>query len=354
MPLARLIGRLGGLTAVLVGLTLCAIVQQEVTGRPMAQSATQRSAAAVQSHPAARVSGPPGTTPLIDQVQATVTDQWAELVHSAFGVEKVPQPDVHLIWVDQAGGWAFGTCAVPPPPDVDAMPQVSLFVARRTDETWRIGLAGTEDFGRLLRDAPEAVIPAEQRPLLEQYGTAKSGNPPKGLVLPWHAGQSWTVQSLANTSGLRFAGGDGRVLASGPGRVYRLCAHSPGRGMLLLIHPNGTATEYYQVTDLTRVKDGASVRRGEYLGQVSTDRPCGGPSAQGPAAASFTLLSGDGAVSLDGVEIGGWTLHTDGGSFYADRSGMRVESGNPLLNFGTDPGRSSAPRPPAAPAPRSS
>jgi hypothetical protein len=115
--------------------------------------------------------------------------------------------------------------------------------------------------------------------------------------------------------------------------------------MILLIHPNGSATEYYQVADLTDVKDGSSVKQGDYLGRVSTDRPCGGPPAQGQAAADFTLLTGDDVVSLDGAEIGGWTLHTGGGGFHADRSDMRVEPDNPLLNFGTEPTPSPTPDP---------
>lgn len=355
LPLTNLIGRLGGLTVVLAGLALCAIVQQEVDGRPMVPAARQPSAAVVRTHPAVKVSGPPDTAPLIRQVRATATVQWGALVRSAFGAQQVPQPDVHLVRIGQAGDWAFGTCAVPPPPGMDAMPHASVFVARRAGKTWRIALAGTRDFAQLLRQAPAAVIPADQRPSLERYGTTQSGKPPVGLALPWRAGQSWTVQSMAGMSGLRFAGGDGQVLASGTGRLYRLCARSPGRAMILLIHPDGTATEYYQVADLTGVKDGAPVQQGEYLGRVSTDRPCGGPSAQGQATASFTLLSGYRAVSLDGARIGGWTLHTDEDRFYADRSGMRVDSGNPLLNFGTDPARSSTPHPPSATsAPRSS
>ena len=342
MPLANLIGRLGGLTAILVGLALCAVVQQEVTGRPMAAPAEQR-AVEVRVRPAAKVSGPPGTASLVRDVRATVTGQWAQQVRSAFGDRQAAEPDVHLVRVGKDGDWAFGTSAVAPPPEVDAMPLVSLFVAQRAGDRWQIALAGSADFAGFLQQAPEDVIPEAQRPLLEQYGAAR--DLPDRLALPWQVGQSWTVHPMSGMSGLRFEGGDGKVLASGAGRLYRLCTRSSDRGMILLIHPNGSATEYYQVADLTDVKDGSSVKQGDYLGRVSTDRPCGGPPARGRAAAGFTLLTGNDVVSLDGAEIGGWTLHADKGGFHADRSDMRIEPDNPLLNFGTDPTPSPTPDP---------
>jgi hypothetical protein len=125
--------------------------------------------------------------------------------------------------------------------------------------------------------------------------------------------------------------------------------------MLLLIHPNGMASEYYQVANVTDVKDGTLVERGEYLGRISADRPCGGLPAKGGTTASFALLNGHGAVSLNGAQIGGWTLHTSEGRFYADRPGVRVDSGNPLLNFGPDAAPSAAQDPgTASPGPRSS
>lgn len=337
LPLANLVGRLGGLTAVLVGLTLCAIIQQQVSGDSPVP-ATRRQGVGTRPPQATKVSPPVTATSLIRQVRATVNEQRATLVRRAFGIQDVPRPNVRLVRIDRAGGWAFGTYAVPPPAGMDAMPHSSLFVARRSKETWRITLAGTGEFTRLVRRAPVTVIPEDQRPFLERYdrATAESGNTSAGLALPWRAGQSWTVRSMADVSGLRFAGGDGRVLASGAGRLYRLCARSPGRGMLLLIHPDGMVSEYYQVADVPDLEDGALVEQGEYLGRISTDRPCGGPAARGRAAAIFTLLSGEHALSLEGTRIGGWTLHTAEGRFYADRSGLRVDSGDPLLNFGPD------------------
>jgi LasA protease len=356
LPLANLIMRLGRLTAVLVGLALCAVIQLEVNGYSMIPAVRQQRAAA-RPHPTAKASRPAAVTLLIRQVRATVSEQRAMLVRRAFGVQDVPQPDVHLVRIDRAGGWAFGTCAVPPPAGMDAMPQSSMFVARRSGRNWQIALSGTEGFERLVRQAPVTLIPTGQRPFLEQYGkaTARGGNASAGLALPWRTGQSWTVQSMAGVSGLHFAGGDGRVLASGVGRLYRLCARSPNRGMLMLIHPNGMASEYYQVADITDVKDGTLVEQGEYIGRISTDRPCGGPPAKGRTTASFALLDGYGAVSLNGAQIGGWTLHTSEGRFYADRSGVRVDSGNPLLNFGPDAAPSSTPHPAtASPDPQSS
>ena len=76
LPLANLVGRLGGLTAVLVGLTLCAIIQQQVSGDSPVP-ATRRQGVGTRPPQAAKVSRPVTATSLIRQVRATVNEQRA-------------------------------------------------------------------------------------------------------------------------------------------------------------------------------------------------------------------------------------------------------------------------------------
>jgi hypothetical protein len=62
----------------------------------------------------------------------------------------------------------------------------------------------------------------------------------------------------------------------------------------------------------------------------------------------FALRSAGSLLSLEGRTFGGWTLHTASGPIWAEREGLRVDAGNPLLNFG--PGTAS-PSPVVTPSP---
>ncbi|GAA4594316.1 hypothetical protein GCM10023194_60820 [Planotetraspora phitsanulokensis] len=362
LPLANGVARIGGLVAVLVGLALCAIVEQEIIARVGPHRAVKAQVSSAtpsgrRPHPTPKATRTDLAAPL-GQVRTTVLRQRGASARAAFGVEDLPQPDVHLTRIDDAKGWAFGTAAIPPPPGVAAVPDPSVFVARRSGKTWQVAVAGVEDFVRLVRQAPTTVIPADERPILEQYGEAVSAKEgvATGMTLPWSAGQSWTMHSVAGNDALQFSGGDGRVLAPAPGRLYRFCTRSASQSMLLLIHADGLASEYYQMADVPDVKEGALVQEGDYLGHTGTARPCGGAApASGPPTVDFTLFSGASPMPLEGTQIGGWTLHAAGDQVWADRSGLRVDAGNPLLNFGpVDASPSPAPRPPSAtPSPRS-
>jgi LasA protease len=360
--LANGVARMGGLVAILVGLALCAIIQQEITARTEPHRVVKAQIpSTAPSRPQPRLTPKATRTDLaapLGQVRTTVLRQRGASARGAFGVKNLPQPDVHLTRIDEAKGWAFGTAAIPPPPGMAAVPDPSVFIARRSGKTWQVALAGVEDFVRLVRQAPTTVIPADERPFLEQYGEAASAKEgvATGMTLPWGAGQSWTMQSIAGVDALQFSGGDGRVLAPAPGRLYRFCTRSASQSMLLLIHADGLASEYYQMADVADIKEGALVQEGGYLGHTGTARPCGGAApASGPPTVDFTLFSGASPMPLEGTQIGGWTLHAAGDQVWADRSGLRVNAGNPLLNFGAlDAPPSPTPRSPSArPSPRS-
>jgi LasA protease len=266
-------------------------------------------------------------------VKKAATTQRGPVARRAYGVGKVAAPVVHVSRMDKT--WAFGTEAIPAPAGSAAAPESSLFLARASGSRWTVALAGTSEFADLITKAPTSVLHKDERDTLKKFRAPGKGPLETGLMLPWSVGQSWSaVTTEPGTWG--FDGGDGRVLAAGDGLLYRLCSSSPDRGLVLLVHPNGLATEYYQMDDLTPVADGDAVKQGDYLGRTSNDQSCGGGHAS-TRLVRFSLRDADGPIPLDQVKIGGWTLHSAPDEVFADRSGLRVDAGNPLLNFGTVP-----------------
>ena len=302
-----------------------------------------------------------------------VTDRGAAAA-AAFGGLPGTQPFVDLI--GHEGSYAFGTAAIGVPAGVAAMPQTALFLARASGSSWHVALDGTSAFAQLLLNAPGGLIPDPEKQVLAQYNAARqaakagsggtqgtgtgsstpsasgsAGSPAPaqgtqtGLSLPWKASQPWTMvpdpgkpptgaDPLALAS---FAGGDGRVLAAGPGRLYRFCASGAGQGsggaLIELIHSDGSATEYYQLDRETTVHGGSPVRQGAYLGHTGTSLACGG-SSRSPDV-EFSLLRSGGS-GLNGAAIGGWTFHEalQPLRVWAQRGSEQILPGAPLRNLG--------------------
>jgi hypothetical protein len=337
--MVRLVNRVsaaGTAIVVALGLVLAAIVEQRAfpvgsSHRPVAAPGPGRGSARPSSSRSKHRRKPVSPATLLNhQVQRVAVSERGPAARSEFGVRNVASPVVRLTRLDKRRTWAFGTEAIPPPRGSSAMPEASVFVARATGSTWKVALAGAPEFAALLRKAPVSVLPADERSALLRYH-ASVEHARDGLMLPWTAGQSWTL--VPTERGLSFGGGDGRVLAATSGRLYRLCSPTPDRGLVLVVGADGTATEYYQLDQLTEVPDGGLVQRGDYLGRTSADQPCGGGAALGPLV-RFGLRNADGPIAIDGLRIGGWTLHEIPGSTFAEHDGLRVEPGNPLLNFG--------------------
>jgi murein DD-endopeptidase MepM/ murein hydrolase activator NlpD len=269
---------------------------------------------------------------LTSTVKDAALAQRGELARRSFGTRTTGPPIVQQTRSTRT--WTFGTAALPPPKGSPAMPDVSLFLARAVGARWQVAFAGTAGFSRLLRSAPAAIMPSAERQLLARYNAAATPST-TGLMLPWKQGQPWSL--VADKYGVGFTGGDGKVLAAGDGRLYRFCGTSNGGGLLLLVHPNGMATEYYQVTGQPRVPAGTAVRRGDVLGRIGTDRPCGGGSTE--PQVRFGLRHADQAVSVAGKTIGGWTFHegTDLDRFVAVHGEQQVLPGEDVVNLGAAP-----------------
>lgn len=286
-----------------------------------------------RSEPPPRSSRKSRTPIRVAALTSTVRDaaltQRGELARRTFGTETTGRPIVQRTRSTKT--WSFGTAALPPPKGSQAVPDVALFLARAVGTRWQVAFAGTADFTRLLRSAPTAVMPAAERQLLARYNAAAVPSA-AGLMLPWAQGQPWSL--VADQHGVGFAGGDGKVLAAGEGRLYRFCATSDGGGLVLLVHPNGMATEYYQLAAQPRLPSGSAVKRGDVLGRIGTDRPCGGGSAE--PQVRFGLRHADKPVSIAGRTLGGWTFHegTDLDRFVAVRGDQQVLPGEDVINHG--------------------
>ncbi|GAA2125875.1 hypothetical protein GCM10009727_14540 [Actinomadura napierensis] len=352
LPWANRIVRLGGAGAGAVVLVLCAVVVQAMQtppGRPSAapEPATKRTRPAHASRGTERTKPTAKTTPLVKTVRAAVLQQRSTIARREFGGRAPQQPTVLLSRSDAAKGWAFGSSVIAPPAGVDAPPDASLFIARHVKTGWQVSVTGAASFATFARHAPADVVPDAERAPLAKYGKAAATGKATGLQLPWGVGKSWTMGSAGDPRLIAFAGGDGRVLAPGPGRLYRLCSRTSGHALLLLIHPNGLASTFARLTSLTPVKDGGAVRTGAYLGTTGRGLACSTGQAEGPASVVFGLLSGGRPAALNGVQIGGWTLQAtaSGKAVAAARPGVRVQEGDPLLNLGDGAAPTPAPSP---------
>ncbi|MFA1541064.1 M23 family metallopeptidase [Actinomadura monticuli] len=349
LPLANRIVWLGGAGAVAVLLTLSAVVAQAVApardGQARASApASGRTRPAGGSHDPGPVRTAAKVTPLVRRVRAVVLRQRAPIARRDFGGRAPAAPTVLLSRSDPARGWAFGSSVLTPPQGVKAPPDASLFIAHHAKTGWDVAVTGSRSFTEYARRAPDSVVPKAERSLLAAYGKAAASKD-TGLSLPWKAGESWTMRATGSAEEIAFTGGDGRVLAAGPGRLYRLCSREAGRGMLLLIHPNGLASTYSQMSALTKAEDGAAVQRGAFLGTAGNTDSCTGAHASGPPAVVFGLLSGGRPVSLNALLIGGWTLRLPAsGPIQAEGQGARIQAGDPMRNLGPAPAASSSPK----------
>lgn len=338
---------------------------------------------------------PPGPQPpvrapvvaLMQDIRRIVARQLGAAARREYGTPGTGRPTVHLIRTAGSRSWAFGTTAIPVPGGSAAPPSTAFFVAHARGRSWHVAVSGSKEFGRLLGSAAGKVVsPAEAAALARFTGRAAPAAAGDGarLALPWRTGQSWRlvaafsgpVTGTTERSMLAFTGGDGRVRAAGPGRLYRFCGGRRRDALIEIIHPDGTATMYYQLRAETRVRDGGFVAAGSYLGMAGTSLACGGVvhgPGSGPGAkakkprhrydvVAFAVIRPDGTMGLNGLVIGGWTFHERGkrGAVWAQRASVRVRMGGSLRNFGpADKGVPTASPTPAAtpsvsPSPRPS
>ncbi|WP_433238173.1 hypothetical protein [Actinomadura nitritigenes] len=331
------------------------------TAAPGAQQ-PHRQAPAASGAPAAPAR--PDAQALAAQVRKLTLAQRGAAAKQAYGAAPTRAPIVAATRTSADGTWVFGTTAIPVPASSDADPEVAFFAARWTGRDWRIGLSGATAFGTLLGAMPATVMSAAESRALRRYGALSAEQAAAavngtgagdGLMLPWKSGTSWTMltadpaSARRPLSALAFAGGDGRVLASGAGRLYRFCGDGSGPALLMVVHASGVATVYDRVRSAAQLRDGSVVGRGDPLGRTGTAGACGGaPAAR--AEVRFDLRRGAAPVPLDGAVIGGWTFSERAKPLlgFAERGLLQVLPGGLIANLGAVP---AADAPPSSPAP---
>ncbi|WP_344835998.1 M23 family metallopeptidase [Actinocorallia longicatena] len=309
----------GMIVAVVVALVLLVIVERSLLD--------VRKPADKPSPPAEAAEKAAGTTPaspqrLESRVAELMKKERGRVARMVYG-RQGGDPVVAVTRQTADRMWAFGVAALPVPTSSSAMPQVALFLARWEGRRWRAGLSGTEGFRALLRVVPTRLLPATEIRTLARYSAGPVTQPQ--LMLPWQIGESRRVTAMP--AQMTFDGGDGQVLAASDGLLYRFCTDAAGNGLVVIVNDTGLATEYYRLSDITRVADGTPVRQGDYLGQTGGPGTCGGATA---ATTLFGLGQGDGDLPLSGRTLGGWRFR-DG---WAQRGAEKIMPGQELSNFG--------------------
>ncbi|WP_067478379.1 M23 family metallopeptidase [Actinomadura hibisca] len=377
--------------SIVVGLGLLAVVERSLLeggplgptatvgaegkpGRPRARAAVPDDAGRPRRAPAPvpqrRTAPPQVAAPdpqaLAEQVRQLTVDERGPQARQEYGTAPDRRPLVSTARLSPDRTWAFGTTAVPVPAGATADPEVAFFAARWNRGRWQPALSGTPAFGALVARMPVAMMSPDEGRALARYGAVAAGQAAgraaarDGLMLPWKIGATWTMGTPAAGAttarplgALAFWGGDGRVLAAGDGRLYRFCGDASGGGLVMVLHPSGLATTYYRMRGVTQIRDGSVVRRGEPLGLVGAERPCGGAPAPRPEV-QFALRRGAERVPFDGVGLGGWTFRERARPLlgYAERGPLHVLPGGLLANLGPVPAAPGTAAPPT-PAPDS-
>jgi LasA protease len=252
---------------------------------------------------------------------------------------------------DTNSGWSTGTAIITAALREGSYPDGWLFLARRTSSGWTAGLDGTDGFGQLAQTAPESIFSAGERDVfaaagrmgkystkpeaLGDIGTAATASDITELRLPYAVGQTWRLTGGTHStskSSVDMAGGDGRVLAAGAGRVYVMC--SSRRGWLRVYHPNGYTSDYYHLQGNITPANGTSVAEGAFLGNIGVDVSCGG-SATGPHV-HWSILKGDTRVTWHHRSAGKWVFYNGASDYegYALHGSTRVNVGGGLYNYG--------------------
>ncbi len=162
-------------------------------------------------------------------------------------------------------------------------------------------------------------------------------SPPADLLqFPFPQGETWNFNGPHGWSGydtpyssIDFARGwpacggnyDGHdVVAAASGDLY--LPNSGARCWVRVNHSGGWTTSYYHLTDLRQ--SSGSVDRNEHIADIGCETCVGGSASA--AHVHFSLLYNGRYISLDGVELSGWEIHTGSSPYnfgYLERGGER-------------------------------
>jgi hypothetical protein len=172
-----------------------------------------------------------------------------------------------------------------------------------------------------------ASVPAQ--PVLERFAAPEAPPLADGmpeLTLPFTSDELWIFQGGPHGwpsagqgdahpwSSLDFAPRDGAnatVRAAADGTIARDGSCAPA--FVRVIHGNGWSTSYYHLINIPQgITDGATVKRGDPIGEAGQETPCGG--TPGPRRhVHMTLWHHSGAFLFGMQQQENWNGHTIGG-----------------------------------------
>ncbi|OAN47063.1 hypothetical protein A6A03_10580 [Chloroflexus islandicus] len=219
--------------------------------------------------------------------------------------------------ISRVKAWVFGSAAVIPQSSSDGVtdeetaPQILLFFAEQRDGGWQVALEHTPAFTQALTQIPQHLLTPEQWSTMPTTAQL-SGDGSMQLNLPWAVRETWyltggphkTFPRETTRSGLDFAVNGGRVRAAREGVAYTPCGQNSD--LVRIDHPGGFSTNYYHLAGIA-VTNGSRVERYTYLGMIGTGTSCLGGSQSG-AHVHFWISRGGTPISIDGIDIGGWTV----------------------------------------------
>ncbi|HND93506.1 MAG TPA: S8 family serine peptidase, partial [Anaerolineales bacterium] len=255
--------------------------------------------------------------------------------------------DAFVQTIQQAGGTLFGLFIIPAPDNAEGGPSAHYFTAVQNGDSLTISQEYTPKFAEAL-DAlaaegvvDQGVVDTFNSPTAQGDGTAQLG-------LPWTTGANATFVAGPHGDGfqpfpteianaLDFAPADNKVRAAREGFAQQIvCPGQVQSSWVIVTHPGGWRTSYYQVSNIQVDPDGLSVGRGAYLGDLAANSAsalrCGGNNFTSPLV-HFSVLQNGKQVKINGFDIGGWTVGTTTMTKVSDASVVNV--GGTLSNNGT-------------------
>lgn len=228
--------------------------------------------------------------------------------------------------------WAFGSITVNLGDlKLYEVPRSEFFIAQfLSNNQWKVYLSGEDEFKALLNKPQTNFFNNEIKPFIPKendssnketdssnketdFSNKETDSSNMEFSLPWESGVEWQSgggphgwsKGVRPFNSLDFNGGDGTVRAAADGTIYKSCVRG-NSAIVNVLHQNGYSTRYYHMTNITNKRNGSKVYKGEYLGKIGNEVPCGGFST-GPHV-HFSLYKQGEAVAVNNHTFGGWTF----------------------------------------------
>jgi hypothetical protein len=233
--------------------------------------------------------------------------------------------------IQQYGSALFGLFIIPAPMDVDSGPEAHYFIATQVGSQITVVNEYTGPFVEELENLVATGVVDQE--LLDAFATNKvpgllkslsMGDGSSQLSLPWELNTNAKFTNGPHLDGflpksdilnaLDFVPLDGKVTAARDGWATKIiCSGHTESSWVKVVHDEGWETNYYHVTNIQVETTGRHVYRGFYLGDLAGNLDdalqCGG-SWDAPHL-HFSLRNRGAQVSVDGADIGGWTISLD-------------------------------------------